>query len=165
MPIELVMSSNHLILNCPLFLLSSIFPTIRVFSKESVLHISQPKYRSFSISFSNEYSGMISLRTDWFYLLAVQGTLKSLLQHDSSKALNLWRSAFFIVQLSFTRWAFVDQVKSLLFNMLSRLVITFLPKSKPLLNSWLKSPSALILEPSKIKSDTVSTVPHLFPMK
>ena len=137
--------------HCPLFLLPSIFPSIRVFSKESVFHISQPKYRSFSFSVSpsNEYSGMISFRTDWFYLLAVQGTLKSLPQHHSSKALILWRSAFLIVQLSLTRWAFVDQVMSLLFNILSSLVIALLPRSKCLLISWLQSPSACFWSPRK----------------
>ena len=155
------MPSNHLILCRHLLLLSSIFPSIRVFSKESVFHISQPKYRSFSFSVSpsNEYSGMISFRTDWFYLLAVQGTLKSLPQHHSSKALILWRSAFLIVQLSLTRWAFVDQVMSLLFNILSSLVIALLPRSKCLLISWLQSPSAVILESKKIVSSlTVSIV-------
>ena len=144
---------------------------IRVFSNESVLHIRWPKYWSFSFSISpsNEYSGLISFRIDWLDLLAVQGTLKSLLQHHSSKASILQCSAFFIVQLSdpyvttgetiaLTRWTFVSKVMSLLFNMLSRLVITFLPRSKHLLISWPQSPSAVILEPRKIKSDTVSTV-------
>ena len=169
--IESVMPSNHLILCCPLFLLPSIFPSIRVFPNESVLHIRWPKYWSFSfsISFSNEYSGLIFFRTDWFDLLAVQGTLKTLLQHHSSKASILQHSAFFIVQLSYpymtigknivlTRWTFADNVMSLLFNMLSRLVIAFLPRSKNLLISWLQTPSAVILEPKKIKSVTVSIV-------
>ena len=138
---------------------------------QSVLHIRWPKYWSFSFSISpsNEYSGLISFRIDWLDLLAVQGTLKNLLQHHSSKASILLHSALFIVQLShphittgkttaLTRWTFMDKVMSLLFNMLSRLVITFLPRSKRLLISWLQSPSAVILEPRKIKSDTVSTV-------
>ena len=166
--IESVMPSNHLIL-LSLLLLPSIFPSIRVFSNESVLHIRWPKYWSFNISPSNEYSGLISLRNDWFDLLAVQGTLKSLLQHHSSKASILQRSAFFMVQLShpymttgktiaFTSWTFVGKVMSLLFNMLSRLVIAFLPRSKHLLISWLLSPSAVILEPRKIQSVTVSIV-------
>ena len=165
------MPSNCLILCRPLLLLPSIFPSIRVFSNESVLHIRWPKCWnfSFSISPSNEYSGLISFRMDWLDLLAVQGTLKSLLQHHNSKASILRRSAFFTVQLShpymttgktiaLTRQTFVGKVMSLLFNMLSRLVITFLPRSKHLLISWLQSPSAVILEPPKIKSDTVSTV-------
>ena len=146
-------------------------PSIRVFSNESALHIRWPKYWSFSFSISpsNEYSGLISFRMDWLDLLAVQGTLKSLLQHHSSKASILQCSTFFMVQLSnpyvttgktiaLTRWTFVGKVMSLLFNMLSRLLITFLPRSKRLLISWLQSPSAVILEPKKIKSDTVSTV-------
>ena len=170
MSIESVMPSNHLILYRPLLLLL-IFPSIRVFSSESVLHIRWPKYWSFSltISPSNEHPGLISFRMDWLYLLAVQGTLKSLLQHHSSKASILLCSLFFIVQLShpymttgktiaFTRWTFVCKVMSLLFNVLSRLVITFLPRSKHLLISWLQSPSAVILEPPKIKSVTVSTL-------
>ena len=163
------MLSNHLILCCPLLLPPSIFPSIRVFSNDSVFHIRWPKYWTFSISSSNEYSGLISFRMDWLELLAVQGTLRSLLQHHSSKASILWHSASFIGQLShpyvttgktiaLTRWTFVDKVLSLLFNMLSRLVITFLPRSKHLLLSWLQSPSAVILEPRKIKSATVSTV-------
>ena len=165
------MPSNHLILCCPLLLLPSIFPSIRVFSDESVLRIRWPKYWNFSFSISpcKEYSGLISFRMDWLDLLAVQGTLKSLLQHHSSKASILQCSAFFIVQLShlymttgktiaLTRWTFVGKVMSLLFNKLSRLVITFLPRSKHLLISWLQSPSAMILEPKKIKSVTVSTV-------
>ena len=165
------MPSNHLILCHSLLLLPSIFPSIRIFSNESVLHIRWLKYCnfSFSISSSNEYSGLIPFRMDWLDLLAVKGTLKSLLQHHSSKASILQRSAFFIVQLShpymttgktiaLTIWTFVGKVMSLLLNMLSRLVITFLPRSKCLSISWLHSPSAVILEPQKIKSDTVSTV-------
>ena len=149
----------------PVLLLPSIFPSIRVFSNESVLHIRWPKYWSFSFSISpsNEYSEVISFRTDWFVLLAVQGTLKSLLQYHSSKASILQSSAFFTVQLShpymttgktiaLTRWTFVGKVMSLLFNMLCRLVIAFLPRSKHLLISWLQSPSTVILEPKKIKS-------------
>ena len=152
MSIKSVMPSNHRILCCPLLLLPSIFPSIRVFSKESALHIRWPKYWSFSfnISPSNEYSGLISFRVDRLDLLAVQGTLKSLLQHHSSKASVLLCSAFFMVQLShpymttgktiaLTRWTFVGRVMSLLFNMLSRLVITFLPRGKHLLISWLQS--------------------------
>ena len=171
MSIESVMPSNHLILCHPLLLLRSIFPSIRVFSNESALCIRWPKYWSFSfnISPSNEHSGLISFRIDWLDLLAIQETLKSLLQQHSSKASILWSSAFFIVQLShpymttritiaLTRQTFVGKVMSLLFNMLSRLVITFLPRSKHLLISWLQSPSAVILEPPKIKSATVSTV-------
>jgi len=159
-----------LILGRPL-LLPSIFPSIRVFSNESVLHIRWPKYWSFSfnISPSNEHSGLISFRMDWLDLLAVQGTLKSLLKHHSSKASILRRSAFFIVQLShlymttgktiaLTRQTFVGKVMSLFFNMLSRLVITFLPRNNHLLISSLQSPSAVIWEPQKIKSVTVSTV-------
>ena len=157
-------SSNHLILCHPLLLLPSIFPSIRVFSNESVLHIRWPKYWSFSFSISpsNEYSGLIPFRMDWLDLLAVQGTLKSLLQYHSSKASILLHSAFFIVHLShpymttgktitLTRWSFVSKVTSPLFNMLSRLVIAFLPRSKRLLISWLQSPSAVILEPNKIR--------------
>ena len=168
---ELVTPSNHLILCCPLLLLPSIFPSIRVSSNESVLCIRWPKYWSFSFSISpyNEYTGLISFRMDWLDLLAVQGTLKSLLQHHSSKASIRWRSAFFTVQLLHpymttgktiapTRRTLVGKVMSLLLNMLSRLVITFLPRSKCLLISWLQSPSSVILEPPKIKSDTVSTV-------
>ena len=165
------MPSNHLIL-CPLLLLlPSIFPSIRVFSNKSVLHIRWPEYWSFSFNISpfNQYSGLISFMMDWLDLLAVQGTLKSLLQHHSSKASILRCLAFFIVQLShpytttgktiaLTRRTFVDKVMSLLFNMLSGLVITFLPRSKRLLISWLQSPSAVILEPRKIKSLTVSIV-------
>ena len=172
------MPSNHLILCHPLLLLPSIFPSNRVFSNESTLCIRWPKYWSFSFSISpsNEHSGLISFRMDWLDLLAVQGTLKSLLQHYSSKASVLWCSAFFIVQLShpymtigktiaLIRRTFVGKVMSLLLNMLSRLVITFLPRSKHLLISWLQSPSAVILELPKIKSDTVSTVTHLFARK
>ena len=165
-----VIPSNHLILCRPLLLPPSVFLSIRVFSKESVLHIRWPKYWSFSfnISLSSEYSGLISLRMDWLDLLAVQGTLKNLLQHHNSKASILQRSAFFMVQFShtymtgktitLTRWTFVAKVMSLLFNTPSMLVITFLPRSKCLLISWLQSPSAVILEPRKMKSDTASTV-------
>ena len=171
MSIESVMPSNHFIPCYPLLLLPSIFTCSKVFSIESVLHIRWPKYWSFSfnISPSKEYSGLISFRMDWLDLLADQGTLKSLLQHHSSKASISWLSAFFIVQLShpymttgktiaLTRQTFVGKIMSLLFNMLSRLVIAFLPRSKCLLLSWLQSPSAVILEPPKIKSVTVSTV-------
>ena len=156
------MPSNHLIL-CHSLFPPSIFPNIRVFSNESAFCIRWPKYWSFSfnISPSSEHPGMISFRMDWLALIAVQGTLKSLLQHHSSKA-SILRSAFFIVQLShpymttgktiaLTRWTFVGKVMSLLFNMLSRLVITFLPRSKHLLILWLQSPSAVILEPPKNK--------------
>ena len=165
------MPSNHLVLCCPLLLLHSVFPSIMISSNESALHIRWPKYWSFSFSISppNEYLELISFGIDWFDLLAVQGTLKSLLQHHSSKASILRSSAFFIVQLShpymttgktiaLTRRTFVGKVISQLLNMLCRLVITFLPRSKHLLISWLQSPSAVILEPPKIKSDTVSTV-------
>ena len=165
------MPSNHLILCRLLLLLPSIFPSIRVFSNDSALLIRWPKYWNFSfnISPSNEHRGLISFRINWLDLLAVQGTLKSLFQHHSSKASILRHSAFFIVQFShlymttgktiaLTRWTSVDKVMSLVFNMLSRLVITFLPRSKHLLISWLQSPSAVILEPKKIKSATVSTV-------
>ena len=164
------MPSNNLILCRHLLLLPSIFPSISVFSSESAIHIRWPKYWSFSfnISPSKEHSGLIS-RMDKLDLLAVQGTLKSLLQHHSSKTSILQCSAFFIVQLShpymttgktiaLARWNFVGKVMSLLFNTLSRLVITFLPRSKSLLISWLQSPSAVILEPEKIKRATVSTV-------
>ena len=159
--------SNHLIHCRPLLLLPSIPPSIRVFANESTLRVSWPKYWTFSINPSNEHPGLISFRMDWLDLLAVQGTLKSLLQHHSSKASIFQRSAFFTVQLShpymgktiaLTRQTFVGKVMSLLLNMLSRLVINFLPRSKHLLISWLQSPSAVILEPPKIKSDTVSTV-------
>ena len=162
MSIESVMPSNHLILCHPLLLPPSVFPSIRVFSNESTLRKRWPKYWSFSFSISpsNEYPGLISWMDwlDWLDLLAFQGTLKSLLQHHSSKASTLWRSAFFIIQLShpymttgktiaLTRWIFVGKVMCLLFNMLSRLVITFLPGTKHLLIAWLQSPSAVILEP------------------
>ena len=156
------MPSNHLTLCHPILLLPSIFPSIRVFSNESALRMSWPKYWSFSfsISASKEHPGLISFRMDWLDLLAVQGTLKSLLQHHSSKASILQHSAFFIVQLShpymttgktigLTRQTFVGKVMSLLFNMLSRLVTAFLPRSKHLLISWLQSPSAVILEHKK----------------
>ena len=165
------MPSSHLILCRPLLLLPPNPPSIRVFSNGSNLHMRWPKYWSFSfsISLSNEHPGLVSFRIDWLDLLAVQRTLKSLLQHRSSKASVLRRSAFFTVQLShphmtsgknisLTRWTFVGKVISLLFNILSRLVIIFLPRSKRLLISWLQSPSAVILEPQKIKSDTLSTV-------
>jgi len=164
------MPSSHLILCCPLLLLPPIPPSIWLFSNESAFRMRWPKYLSFSFSISpsNEHPGLISSRMDWLDLLAVQGTLKSLLQHHSSKASILQCSAFFIVQLShpymttgktipLTRWTFVDKVMSA-FELLSRLVITFLPRSKHLLISWLQSPSAVILEPPKIKSDSVSTV-------
>ena len=173
MSIEMVMPSNHLILCCcPLLLLSSIFPSIRVFSNESILCIRWPKYQSFSFSISpsNEYSGLISFRIDRFDL-AVQGTLKSLLQHHSSKASILWCSAFLIVQLSYsymttgktitwTRWTSVCKVMSLLFNMLFRFVIAFLPRSKHLLISWLQLPSAVILEPQNTVSIVSPSICH-----
>ena len=171
MSIESVMPSIHLILCCPLLLLPSIFPRIRVFSNESFLHIWWPKYWSFSFSISpsNEYSGPIAYRIDRFDLLTGQGTLKSLLQHHSSKASILWLSAFFIVQLphpymtsgkiiDLTRWNFVGKVMSLLYNMLSRLVIAFIPRSKHLLISWLQSLSTEILESPKMKSVSLSIV-------
>ena len=170
MSTESVMPSNHLIHCCPLLLLPSIFPSLRDFSNESALFIRWPKYWSFSfnISPSNEHPGLISFTMDWLDLFAAQGTLKSLLQCHSSKASILWHSAFFTVQLShpymttgktiaLTRRTFVDKVISLLFNMLSKLVITFLPRSKCLFISWLQSPSAMLLEPPEIKFDTVST--------
>ena len=173
--IESVMPSNYLILCRPLLLLSSIFPSIKVFSNESVLHIRRPKYWSFSFNISpfNEYSGLISFRIDGFELLAVQETLKSLLQHHSSKASILRRSAVFIVELShlymttgktvaLTRRTFVSKVMSLLFNMLCRFIRAFLPKSKCLLISCLQSPSAVILEPNKINKD--SHCFHCFPI-
>ena len=148
------MPSNHLFLCCPLLFLPSIFPSIRVFSNESALHIRWPKYWRFSISASNEYSGLVSFRIDWLDLLAVQGILRSLLQHHRSEASILQHSSFFMVQLShaymatgktiaLTRQAFVGKVMSLLFNILSRFIIAFLPKSKHLLISWLQSPSAV----------------------
>ena len=165
------MPSSHVILCHRLFLLPPIPPSIRVFSNESALHIRWLKFWSFSFSISpsNEHPGLISFRMDWLDLLAVQGTFKSLLQHHSPKASIFRCSAFFTVQLShpylttgkiiaLTRWTFVGKVMSLLFNMLYRLVKTFLPRSKHLLISWLQSASAVILEPPKIKSDTVSTV-------
>ena len=171
MSFESVMPSNHLILFHPLLLPPSIFPNIRVFSNESALRIRLPKYWSFSFSISpsNEYSGLICFKMDWLDLLAIQGTLKSLLQHHSSKPSIFQHSAFFIVELShpymttgktiaLTRWTFVGKVISLLFNKLSRLVVSFLPRSKSLLISWLQSPSAVILETQKIKSVTVSIV-------
>ena len=160
--IKSVMRFNHLFLFCPLLLLPPIPPSIRVFSNESALHIRWPKYWSFGfkISPSNEHPGLISFRMDWLDVLAVHGTLRSLLQHHSSKVSILWRSAFFTVQLShpymttgktiaLTRQTFVGKIMSLLLNMLSRFVITFLPRSKRLLISWLQSPSAVILEPKK----------------
>ena len=176
MSIKSVMPSNHLILCRPLLLLRSIFPSIRVFSNESVCRIRWPKYWSFSISPSNEYSGRISFRIYWFDILAVQRTLKSLLQHHSSKSSILWPTAFFMVQrshpymttgktIALTRQTFVGQVMSLLFNMLSRFLIAFLPRSNHPLISWLESPSAVILEPKKIKSVTVSIVSPLLAMK
>ena len=177
MSIELVTPSSHLILCCPLLLLSPTLPA-SVFSNESTLHMRWPKYWSFSfnISPSNEHSGLISFRMDCLDLLAIQGTLKSPLQHHSSKASMLRCSAFFIVQLShpymttgktiaLTSRTFVGKVMSLLFNMVYGLVIICLPRSKRLLISWLQSPSALILEPPKIKYDTISLFPYLFAMK
>ena len=174
MSIELVMPPNHLIICHPLLLLPSIFPSIRVFSSESALHIRWPKYwsSSFNISPSNEHPGLISFRMNLLDLLAAQGTLKSLLQLQSSKASILQCVVFFIVQLShpymttgkttaLTRWTFVDKVMSLLFNMLSRLVITFLPRSKRLFITWLQSPSVVILEPPQNK---VSHCFHCFPI-
>ena len=174
MSIESEMLSNHLIICYPLLLQPSIFPSIRVFSNKSALCIRWPKYWSFSFNNipSNEYSGLISFRMDWLDLLAVQGILKSLLQYHSSKASILQCSAFFIVQLSYpymttgktialARWTFVGKVMSLLFNMLSKLVIILLPRSKFILISWLQSLSAMILEPPKIKSDTVSKHPKM----
>ena len=165
------MPSNHLLLCRPLFLLPPIPPSIRVFFNESALHMRWPKYWSFSFSIipSKEHPGLMSFRMDLLDLLAVQGTLKSLLQHHTSKASILWCSAFFTVQLShpymttgkttaLTRWTFIGKVMSVLFNILSRFVTTFLPRSKHLLISWLQSPSAVILETKKITSDTVSTV-------
>ena len=165
------MPSSHLILCCPLLLLPPIPPSIKVFSNESTLRMRWPKYWSFSFSIipSKEIQGLISFRMDWLDLVAVQGTLKSLLQHHSSKASILQRSAFFTVQLShpyvttgkniaLSRRTLVGKVTSLVLNILSRLVTIFLPRSKHLLISWLQSPSAVILEPPKIKSDTVSTV-------
>ncbi|CAN0330432.1 unnamed protein product [Rangifer tarandus platyrhynchus] len=177
MSIESVMPSSHLILCRPFLLLPPIPPSIRIFSNESTLRMSWPKYWSFSFSISpsSEHPGLISFRMDWLDLLAVQGTLKSLFQHHSLKASILQCSALFTVQLShpymttgkttaLSRQTFVGKVMSLLFNMLSRLVITFLPRSKHLLISSLQSPSVVILEPQKIKSDTVSSCfPVYFP--
>ena len=170
------MPCNHLIFHYPLLLLPSIFPSIRVFSNVSALCIRWPKYWSFSFSISpsNEHPGLISFRMDWLDLLAVQGPLKSLLQHYSLKVSIIQSSVLFIIQLShsymttgktiaLSRWTFVGKVMSLLFNMLSRLVITFLPESKHLLISLLQSPSAVILEPRKIKSATVSIFPIYLP--
>ena len=177
MSIELVMPSKHLIPCCLLLLLASVFPSIKVFSNELALHIRWPKFQSinFNTSPSNEYSGLFSFKIDWFDLLAVQGTLKSLLQHHSSRASILWHSVFFLVQLShsymttaktivLTIWIFVSKVMSLLFNMLSRFAIAFLPRRKYLLIFWLQSLSTVILEPKKIKFVTVSIV-SLFAMK
>ena len=174
--IEVVMSSNYLILCCPLLFLPSIVPRIRVSSNKLVLRIRWPMYWSFSFSISpsNEYSGLISFRIDWLAFLEVQGTSKSLLQCPNLKASILQCSAFFMVQLShsytttgkttaLTKWTFVSKVMSLLFNMLSRLFIAFLPRSKRLLNSWLQSPSAVILEPPKIKSLSFHCVPNYLP--
>ena len=171
MSIESMMPANHLIFHQPLFLPPSIFPSIRIFSNESALHIRWPKYGSFSFSISpsNEHPGLISFRMDWLDHLAVQGTVKSLLQHHSSKVSILWCSAFFTVQFShpymmtgktiaLTRQIFVGKVMSLLFNMLSIFFIAFLPRSKHLLLLWLQSPSAVILESKKINSFTVSIV-------
>ena len=171
MSMESVMPSSYLILCRPLLLLPPIPPSIRVFSNELTLPMRWPKYWRFSLSIipSREHPGLIPFRMDWLDILAVQGTLKSLLQHHSSKASILWRSAFFTVQLShpymttgkaiaLTRRTFVGKVTSLLLNMLSRLVIIFLPRSKRLLIAWLQSPFAVILEPQKIKSNTISTV-------
>ena len=178
MSIELVMPSSHLILCHPLLLLPPIPRSIRVFSNESTLHMRWPKNWNFSFSIipSKENPGLISFRIDWLDLLAVQGTLKSLLQHYSSKASILWRSHFFTVELShpymttgktiaLTRQTFVGKVMSLLLNIPSRLVITFLPRSKCLLISWLQSPSAVILEPKKSSLTLFPLFPHLFPMK
>ena len=175
-PIKSVMPSSHFILCRPLLLLPPIPPSIRIFSSESTLCMRWPKYWSFSLSISpyNEHPGLISFKMDCLDLLAVQGALKSLLQRHRSKASTLWRSAFFTVQLShpymttgktiaLTRRTFVGKVMSLLFNMLSRLVITFLPRSKHLLLSWLQSPSAVIWEPKKMKSDTFHSLPIYFP--
>ena len=172
------MPSNHLIFCRHLLLQPSIFPSIRVFSNESALHIKWPKYWSFSfnISLSNEHPGLISYRMDWLDLLAVQGTLKSLLQHHSSKASILQHSAFFTVQLShpymttgktiaLARQTFADRVMSLLFNMLSRFIITLLPRSKRLLISWLQTPSAVILEPPQKSLPLFLLFPHLFAKK
>ena len=176
MSIESVMPINHLIFCHPLLLLPSTFPRIRVFSNESALRIRWPKYWSFSFNInpSNKHSGLISFRVNWLDILAVQGTLKSLLQHHSSRASIFQHSAFYIDQLShpymttgktitLTRWTFVGKVRPLLFNMLSRLVITFLPRSKCLLISWLQSPSAVMLEPRKIVSHCFHSFPLYLP--
>ena len=176
MPIESLMPSSHVILCYPLLPLSPIPPSIRVFSSDSTLHMRWPVYWNFSfiISYFNEHTGLISFRMDCLDLLEVQGTLKSLLQHHCSKASIFWHSAFFTVQLShpymttgktiaLTRWTFVGKVMSLLFNMLSRWVITFLLRSKHLLISWLQSPSAVILEPQKIKPNTFHCFSIYFP--
>ena len=173
MSIDSVMPSDCLVFCCSLLLLPSVFPRIRVFSNELAFHIWWPKYQSFSFSISpsDEYSGLICLRTDWFDLLAMQGTLRSLLQHNSLKASALWCSAFFMAQLShphmttgktiaLTRWTFVGKVMSLLFNTLSRFVVAFLSRSMCLLVSWVQSPSTVILEPKKIKSVSF----HCFPV-
>ena len=171
-----MMPFNHLILCLPLLLLSSIFPSIQVFSNEFALHIRWSKYWSFSIRTSSEYSVLISFTIDWFDLFAVQGTLKSLNQHHNLKASVLWHSAFFMVQLSYQYMttgktialniqSFVGKVMSLLLTMMSRFDITFLPRSKHLLILWLQSPSALILEPKKRKPVTIPTFPHLFAKK
>ena len=175
MCIKSVMPSSNLILHRPLLLLPPNPPSIKVFSNESTLRMRWSKYWSFSVSISpsSKHPGLVSFRMDWLDLLAAQGTLKSLLQHHSSKASILRCSAFFTVQLShpymtsgrtiaLTRWTFVGKVISLLLNMLSRLIITFLPRSKYLLISWLQSPSAVILDPPKMKSDTVSTVAKIY---
>ena len=172
------MPSNHLILCRPLLLLPSIFPSIRVFSNESILCIRWPKYWSFSFSISpsNEFSGLISFRMDWFDLLAVQGTLKSILQHHGSKVSILWCSVFLMIQLShhymttgesiaLTIWIFVGKVMSLFFHMPSRFVIVLLPKSKCLLISWLQSPSSVILDLRKENTSLFPLFPHLFAMK
>ena len=165
MSIKSVMPSNHLILCCPLLFLPSTFPSIRVFSNESAFPIRWPKYWSFSfnISPSNEHPGLISFRMDWLDFLVVLRTLKRLLQHHSSKASIIYSPTLTSIQttgktIALTRWTFVGKVMSLLFNMLSRLIITFLPRSKRLLISWLQSPPAVILEPRKIKLAIVSTV-------
>ena len=178
MSIEWVMPCNYLILCLPLLLLPSVFPSIRVFSNKSALRIRWPKFWSFSFSTSpsNEYSGLISFRIDWFDSLVVQGTLKNLLQHHSLKALILWASAFFMVQLShpymttgktiaLTRWTFVGKVMSLLFNTLSRFVIAVLSRSKRLLILWLQSPSAVIWSPRKWNLTLFPLFPHLFALK
>ena len=178
MSIESVMPSSHLIFCRPLLLLPPIPPNMTVFYNESALRVRWPKYWSFSFSLSpsNEHPGLISFRIDWLDLLAVQGTLKSLLQHHSSKASIFQHSAIFTVQLShpymttgktiaLTRWTFVGKVRSPLFNMLFKLVITFLPRNKHLLISWLQSPSAVILEPPKLSLTLFPLFPHLFPMR